>query len=141
MKKIAFICHGNICRSVMAEYIFKDLLKKHNINDIYVDSFAVSNEEIGNPIYPYAKDCLLKHNITIGNHRAKRLSVLDYNSFDKFYYMDDLNRRYLENIKKDDSNKYHKLLDRDVSDPWYTRDFEKCYQDIVEGLNNIINNL
>jgi protein-tyrosine phosphatase len=139
MRRIAFICHGNICRSVMAEYILQDLIEKNNIKDIHVDSFAVSYEEIGNTIYPYALDCLKSHNIKIGNHKAKRITQNDYYIFDEFYYMDDSNKRLLNNIINDSDNKIHKLLDRDVSDPWYTGDFEKTYADLLVGINNILN--
>ena len=137
MIKIAFVCHGNICRSVMAEYILKDFLEKNKIENIIVDSFAVSREEIGNSIYPPAKSCLIKHKINIGNHKAKQLTKDDYKYFDEIYYMDEANRRYLDFICKDVDNKYIKLLNRDVSDPWYTRDFDKCYLDICEGIEKI----
>ena len=137
MKKIAFVCHGNICRSVMAHYILQDYLDKNNIKDVYVDSFAVSQEEIGNPIYPPAKSCLIKHNINIYNHKAKQLTKNDYEYFDEIYYMDESNRRYLDFLCQDINNKYQKLLSRDVSDPWYTRDFDKCYLDILEGIEKI----
>lgn len=138
MRKIAFICHGNICRSVMAEYILKDIIERNNIKDIYVDSFAVSYEEIGNTIYPYAKECLLRHNVKIYNHRAKRITQKDYYDFDEFYYMDDSNKRYLDNIIDDKNNKIHKLLDKDVADPWYSGNFEATYNDLIIGINKIL---
>ena len=138
MRKIAFICHGNICRSVMAEYILKDIIKKNNIDNIYVDSFAVSNEEIGNSIYPSARSCLIGHNVEILNHKAKRITLEDYNNFDEFYYMDDSNKRLLNYLIEDKDNKFHKLLDKDVSDPWYSRDFEACYNDLVVGIKKIL---
>jgi len=140
MRKIAFICHGNICRSVMAEFILKDYIEKNNIKDIYVDSFAVSNEEIGNSIYPSAKNCLKKHNIKIYNHHAKRITQDDYDNFDEFYYMDDYNKRLLDRLINDSNHKVHKLLTSDVSDPWYSNDFEACYNDLVNGINKIIGN-
>ncbi len=138
MRKIAFICHGNICRSVMAEYILKDLIETNNIKDIYVDSFAVSYEEIGHTIYPYAKECLERHNVKIYNHKAKRITQEDYSKFDEFYYMDDSNKRYLNNIINDTDKKIHKLLSHDVADPWYSGNFEATYNDLVIGINKIL---
>lgn len=134
MIKIAFICHGNICRSVMADYMLKDYILKHNVKDIYVDSFAVSSEEIGNTIYPRARACLEKHNIKIYNHRAKKITQQDYENFDKLYYMDDYNKALLDRIIVDKDKKIHKLLDKDVADPWYTGNFEETYNDLVKGI-------
>ncbi len=138
MIKIAFICHGNICRSVMADYILKDYILKHDIKDIYVDSFAVSSEEIGNTIYPRARACLENHNIKIYNHRAKKITQQDYENFDKLYYMDDYNKVLLDRIIVDKDKKIHKLLDKDVADPWYTGNFEETYNDLVKGIENIM---
>ncbi len=138
MIKIAFICHGNICRSVMADYMLKDYILKHDIKDIYVDSFAVSSEEIGNTIYPRARACLEKHNIKIYNHRAKKITQQDYDNFDKLYYMDDYNKVLLDRIIVDKDKKIHKLLDKDVADPWYTGNFEETYNDLVKGIEKIM---
>ena len=138
MRKIAFICHGNICRSVMAEYILKNIIETNIIKDIYVDSFAVSYEEIGHTIYPYAKECLERHNVKIYNHKAKRITQEDYSKFDEFYYMDDSNKRYLDNIIVDKDKKIHKLLSHDVADPWCSGNFEATYNDLVIGINKIL---
>lgn len=138
MIKIAFICHGNICRSVMADYMLKDYILKHEIKDIYVDSFAVSSEEIGNTIYPRARACLEKHNIKIYNHRAKKITQQDYENFDKLYYMDDYNKVLLDRIIVDKDKKIYKLLDKDVADPWYTGNFEETYNDLVKGIEKIM---
>lgn len=138
MVKIAFICHGNICRSVMADYMLKDYVLKHNIENIYVDSFAVSSEEIGNTIYPPARACLAKHNIKIYNHKAKKITQSDYENFDKFYYMDDYNKVLLDRLIVDKDKKIHKLLDKDVADPWYTGNFEETYNDLVKGIEMIM---
>lgn len=137
MKKILFICHGNICRSAMAHMIMEKYNQELNLN-LIIDSAAVSFEEIGNSIYPPAKKILEKHNINIIPHFARHFSSSEYEYWDVIYYMDSSNRRYLENIHKDNLNKYKPLLERDVSDPWYTRDFETCYSDILRGILNII---
>ncbi len=140
MRKIAFICHGNICRSQMAEFILKDYIKKNNIKDIYVDSFAVSREEIGNTIYPQAKKCLIKHNVEIFNHYAKQITQNDYDNFDELYYMDNSNKYYLDRLINDSDNKLHKLLDKDVADPWYSGNFEETYNDLICGILRILKN-
>lgn len=139
MRKIAFICHGNICRSQMAEFMLKDYLEKNNIKDIYVDSFAVSREEIGNTIYPSAKACLIEHNVKIYQHRAKQITQADYDYFDELYYMDNSNLHYLNRLLDDKNHKLQKLLDKDVADPWYSGNFEETYKDLVEGINLILN--
>ncbi len=145
MTKILFVCHGNICRSPMAEYMFKDMVVKNNLQAKYiVDSAAVSYEEEGNPIYPPAKEILERHGIPFGNHKAHRIQKQDYNKYDIIICMDESNIYNIMRILGDDPlNKVHRLLDftshpRDISDPWYTGDFEKAYQDIYEGLSSLI---
>ena len=138
MRKIAFICHGNICRSVMAEFILRDYIEKNNITDIFVSSFAVSSEEIGNTIYYAARDTLINHNIKLYEHKAQQFCSRDYLYFDEIYYMDNSNYNRLLKICPDNGNKYHPLLMRPVSDPWYTRDFETCFLDLEEGIKKII---
>ncbi|MCR5786495.1 MAG: low molecular weight phosphotyrosine protein phosphatase [Acholeplasmatales bacterium] len=135
--KILFICHGNICRSTMAQMIAEKYNKGLNLN-LIIDSAAVSFEEIGNSIYPPAREILKRHNIEILNHYARHFEASEYDYWDAIYYMDSSNRRLLDRIHLDTSNKYHSLLNRDVSDPWYTRDFETCYNDIVEGIEKIV---
>ncbi|MBQ7107576.1 MAG: low molecular weight phosphotyrosine protein phosphatase [Clostridia bacterium] len=137
MTKILFICHGNICRSPMAEYVMKDLVK--NRDDVYVESKAVSTEEIGNPIYPPAVKTLNKHNIPFGNHRARQIKKEDYTEFDYLVVMEEYNLPRLFRILGDDpENKVYKLLDftstpGDIEDPWYTGNFEKVFQQITLG--------
>lgn len=142
MTKILFICHGNICRSPMAEYVMKNLTQGRE--DIYVESKAVSTEEIGNPIYPPAARTLKKHNIPFGNHMARQIKKEDYNSFDYLVVMEDYNLPRLFRILGDDPDKkVYKLLDftntsGDIEDPWYTGNFEKVYEQITLGCKGIL---
>ena len=142
MTKILFICHGNICRSPMAEYVMKNLTQGRE--DIYVESKAVSTEEIGNPIYPPAARTLKKHNIPFGNHRDRQIKKEDYNSFDYLVVMEDYNLPRLFRILGDDPDKkVYKLLDftntpGDIEDPWYTGNFEKVYEQITLGCKGIL---
>lgn len=143
---VAFICHGNICRSPMARFIFENLLKKNHLEDYFViDSMATSREEIGNKIYPYAKDELQKHNITgFENHRAKQFTKEDYEKFDYILVMDNnnlYNLRWI--IGEDKDKKVYKLLDftknkGDIEDPWYTGNFYKVYKEIDTGCNSLL---
>lgn len=145
MKRILFICHGNICRSPMAEYMFKDMIAKENLQSKYlVDSAAVSYEEEGNSLYPPAKEILTRHGIPFGNHKAHRIQKSDYDKYDLIICMDESNiYNTMRIIGNDSQKKVHKLLDftsnpRDISDPWYTGDFERAYQDIYEGLKALL---
>lgn len=139
MKRIMFVCHGNICRSLMAEFIFKDMLKKCGREaEFIVASSATSTEEIwngiGNPVYPPVKEELAKHSIYCKGKRAVQLKKSDYDNYDMFLYMDSRNITNAMCIFGSDSdNKIRKLLqNRDVSDPWYTNRFDVAYN--VEGL-------
>ena len=138
MRKVLFVCHGNICRSVMAEYIFKYKAKDL---DFYCESRGVSNEEYGNDIYPSAKKCLDKHNIPYNRHHAKKISKEDYEYFDDIYIMDSSNEYYLEKMIDDYKHKIKKLCDYDIDDPWYTGDFEGVYREICEGIDTIIHTI
>lgn len=139
MIKILFVCHGNICRSPMGEYILKDLVKKAGREaEFFIDSAAVSREEIGNPVYPPAQRELQKHGVACGGHRARQVTLADYQSFDRIYYMDSSNARYLARLLPQDSDKIRPLLSRDVADPWYTGDFAQTWDDILAGCKKIL---
>ncbi len=137
MIKVTFVCLGNICRSPMAELIFKDILNKQGLSNKFdVTSCATSSYEIGEPIYHLAKQTLTKHNIK-GSHIAKRIRKQEIES-DFILVMDSSNYRDVMKLNGVDKNKVFKLCDftdnpRDVADPWYTRDFETAYNDIVDG--------
>ena len=136
MIKILFICHGNICRSPIAEFIMKDIV--NNSSNYIIDSKATSYEEIGNDIYPPAKDIMDKYHIRYSKRKANRTTKDDYNYYDYIICMDNNNYRNLLNIYgSDKDNKISLLLDREVSDPWYTGNFEETYQDILEGCNKL----
>ena len=139
MTKILFVCHGSICRSPMAEFIFGDLVKKANLEASFqIESAAVSREEIGNPIYPPARRELERQGVPWGGHRSRQVTMEDYRHFDRIYYMDRGNARYLERLLPHDPEKIRPLLPRDVADPWYTGDFETTYRDLVEGCKKIL---
>ena len=139
MVKILFLCHGNICRSPMGEYILKDLARKAGREgEFEIDSAAVSREEIGNGVYPPARRELERRGVTCGGHRARLVTMDDYRHFDRIYYMDRSNARYLERMLPRDPDKIRPLLDRDVADPWYTGEFGTTFDDILEGCKNIL---
>ncbi len=137
-KKIIFVCHGNICRSPMAEFIFKDKIRSRGLNEqFYVESAAVSTEEIGNSIYPPAKRCLNAHGIPFDTSKtARQITRADYDRFDLIICMDRMNLRWLKYIIPNDPAGKVRLMmsyagqDRDVADPWYTGDFETTYRDL-----------
>lgn len=139
--RILFVCHGNICRSPMAEFILKALVKARGIEDYYhIESAAVSDEETGNPIYPPAKRCLSQHGVWFDPmKRARKVTPVDYERFDRIICMDASNLRLIRRIIPDDPDgKIHLLMSytgkgRDVADPWYTGDFETTFQDLLEG--------
>lgn len=141
MKKILFVCHGNICRSPMAEFIMKALVKARGLqDDYYIQSAAVSDEEVGNPIYPPARRCLSQHGVWFDTAKtARTVTRADYDRFDAIVCMDSSNLRWIRYIIPDDpQKKIHLLMSytgrgRDVADPWYTGDFEKTFQDVLEG--------
>ena len=151
MTRILFICHGNICRSPMAEFIFKDMVKKAGMEkDFYIESAATSTEEIymgrGNPVYPPAREQLLLHGIDPKGKTARQLTKSDYDKFDLLIGMDSMNMRNISRmIGEDRENKIKKLLDycdgSDVSDPWYTGRFKECYECIEKGCRALFNEL
>lgn len=149
MTKIMFVCHGNICRSPMAEFIMKDLVKKQGKEkDFLILSSATSTEEIwngvGNPVYPPAKAELAKHGISCEGKRAVQLKREDYEKYDLFIGMDSANIRNMHRILGGDpENKISKLMDYthrggDVADPWYTRSFDVTYRDVLEGCTELL---
>ena len=143
MINIVFICYGNICRSPMAEMIFKDLIYKNNKRyKMYCTSRATSFEEIGQDIYPEAKKVLEKHNITIEKHSAQTFAKEDYEKYTHIIVMEDKNKNdMLKIIGEDKENKIIKLIDKNIEDPWYTGNFEKVYEEIEKGCHNLFQKL
>ncbi len=143
MIKIMFVCHGNICRSPMAEFIFKDIVNKNGSGDEFlVKSSATSCEELGNPVYPPARRELAKHGITSDGKFAVRLKKEDYENYDMFICMDERNiRNALLIFGSDPQSKVQKLLTHDVSDPWYSGDFQTTYSDILNGCEQLYKKL
>ena len=140
MIKVLFICHGNICRSPMSEYIFRDMVTRRGIAyEFYIASAATSREEIGNPVYPPAKRILREHGISCDGKCAVQMTRADYDKYDYILAAEDYNiRNILRIIREDPQHKVCRLLDfsdrpRNIADPWYTGDFETTYRDIVEG--------
>ena len=133
MRRILFVCHGNICRSVMAEYILKNKCK-----DIYCESRATTSEEEGNDIYYLAKRCLDRHGIKYNRHFARRISQDDYDNFDEIYVMDRYNMFNILRIIDDKDNKIKMLDDIDIEDPWYSGDFEGVYKQINNAIDRLI---
>ena len=137
MKKILFVCHGNICRSVMADYIMKYLDKE---NKFYIESKATTTEEIGNDIYKPVKEVLDKNNIPYKKHMARQISYKDYYYFDYIFCMDNENLYDLERILPN-SDKTYLLSDKEIDDPWYTRDFDLCFREIYSNVERLINKI
>ena len=146
--RILFLCHGNICRSVMAEYMMKDMARGLGREEEFeIDSAALTTEEIGNPIYPPARRKLEEKGIPIGNHRARLVTTADAQHFEYLIGMDTENmwmlRRLMDRAGESYEDKCFRLPEfagksGSISDPWYTRDFETCYHDINEGLEGLL---
>ncbi len=147
MIKIQFVCLGNICRSPMAEFVFKDLVIKAGLTDrFYIESSGTSNEEEGNPVYPPTRRELLKHGIDSSGKYAKKIKKSDYEKFDLFVCMDSSNyRNLLKLFDGDKKGKVHKLMEYvgggDVADPWYTGDFITTYNEILNGTTALLEKL
>ncbi|MEE0946790.1 MAG: low molecular weight protein-tyrosine-phosphatase [Acutalibacteraceae bacterium] len=135
--KILFVCLGNICRSAMAHYMFKDYCHKNGIENVYIDSAGTSDEEAGNPIYPPARAELLKHGIRVDNHRARKIRAEDYEKFDLILCAEQYQCRRCENFfGGDKENKIMRMLDitdtpSDIADPWYSGDFTLTYNQLT----------
>ena len=145
MKKIMFVCHGNICRSPMAEFVFLDMVRSRGLSDVLTaQSAATSTEEIGNDVHRGTKAILTKYNIPFNRREATQLTRADYDKYDLFVGMDSANIRNMHRIfGSDPDGKILKLLDLtdrggDVADPWYTGNFEATYRDVTEGCEALI---
>ena len=139
MIKILFICLGNICRSPMAEFIMRDIVAKAGLSEEFeIASAATSAWEIGNQVYPPARQKLEEHGISCAGKTARQVTPADYADYDRIYYMDRSNARYLARMLPADPEKIRPLLDRDVADPWYTGDFSATWADLVEGCSAIL---
>ena len=148
MTRILFVCHGNICRSSMAEFVMKDLVKKAGLaSQFQIASAATSREEIGNPVYPPARRKLAEHGISCSGHTARQLTNSDYEEYDLLIGMDKTNLRDMYRICGGDfADKMHLLMDftdrpGDVADPWYTVDFEATWRDVLSGCQGLLNAL
>lgn len=148
MKRILFVCHGNICRSPMAEFVMKDIVEKAGLqNEFHIESAATSTEEIGNSVYPPAQRKLAEHGISCEGKTARQMQRADYDRFDLLIGMDEWNIRNMNAIcGGDPEEKIHKLLDYtdrkgDVADPWYTGDFDATWRDVTEGCQRLLDTL
>ena len=150
MHRIMFVCHGNICRSPMAEFVLRDLvMKAGRANEFRIASSATTTEEIGNPVHPGTKRVLAAHGIGCVGKTARQLRRDEYKNWDLFVVMDEENLRGIRRILgKDPDTKVHKLMEyapdasgRDVADPWYTGDFEATWNDILAGCTGLLEQL
>ena len=148
MIRILFVCHGNICRSPLAEYIMKDMVAKAGLShEFEIASAATSTEELGNPVYPPIKKLLTQHGIDCSAKTARQLKNADYDAYDYLIGMDRQNLRNMFHICGGDyDEKMHLLLDftnhkRDVADPWYTRDFAAAWRDVEDGCRGLLEHL
>lgn len=148
MIKILFVCHGNICRSPMAEFVMKDLVRKAGLeSQFHIASAATSAEEIGNPVYPPARRKLAEHGINCSGKTARQLTRADYDRYDLLIGMDNANLRNMRRICGGDSDGKIRLLleftgrSGEVADPWYTGDFETTWRDVQEGCSGLLRHL
>ena len=141
MIKVLFVCHGNICRSPMAEFVLKDMVKDAGISHkVHIASAAASREELGNPVYPPAKRELARHGLSCEGKRARQITEADLEEYDYIYYMDSRNRQRLQGMFPQ-YDRFLPFLNRDVADPWYTGDFTQTWEDIQEGCGRILEEL
>ena len=148
MKKLLFVCHGNICRSPMAEFVMKALVQEQGLSYCYeIASAATSTEEIGNPVYPPARRMLAAHGISCAGKTARQMTKQDYAYYDLLIGMDHANLRNMRRIcGGDPDGKLHLLLDYtnrsgEVADPWYTDDFQATWEDVTEGCQGLLKTL
>ena len=148
MIKILFLCHGNICRSPMAEFVMKDMLKKAGLaQEFQIESAATNTEEIGNPVYPPARRKLAEYGIDCSGKTARQLQNSDYDKYDLLIGMDHANIRSMYQICGGDfADKMHLLMDftsrpGEVADPWYTGDFDATWRDVMEGCQGLLDDL
>lgn len=148
MTKILFVCHGNICRSPMAEFVMKDLVEKASLREQFeIASAATSTEELGNPVYPPARRKLAEHGIGCAGHAARQMQRADYDHYDLLIGMDNANVRNMRRIcGGDPEGKIRMLMDytgccREVADPWYTGDFEQTWRDVWDGCQALLRDL
>ncbi len=146
MKKVLMICHGNICRSTMAEFVLKDMVQKQGIaDDFHIESAGTSREELGNDTHYGTKQKLRQMNVPFAKRQARQVTKADYDAFDYLICMDKYNLKNLVRIiGADTQNKVHLLLDfakqsKDIADPWYTGNFDETYDDVVRGCNGFLN--
>ena len=146
MIKILFICHGNICRSVSAQYILQNMVNQSGRTEYFrIDSAATSTEEIGNPIYPPMKQALMEKGIPVGSHTARQLRRSDYEAYDLLIGMDGENLRNMRRmLGEDPAHKIHGLMEytdqpeETIADPWYTRQFLQCADQIAAGCRGLL---
>lgn len=148
MIKVLFVCHGNICRSPMAEFIMKKLVSEAGVEDLFhIESAATSSEELGNPVHPPAGRKLSEHGIDCSGKRARRINISDYDKYDLLIGMDHANMRNMQRVfGNDPDGKLHMLMDYterggEVADPWYTDDFDTAWNNIYEGCEGLLRHL